>query len=127
MLAIRKEANMTYDDIKKTIPEKRPFFTKSFADGAFGLSSGMLLVLEDNETGSEWASAILDALLRFDLGDYGNFYDDEDYVYKGHEYGSYPSPFGDTVWNGSIVIHTETHSDSWGVFYDKIVFFWYER
>ena len=46
---------MDYDYIKQIIPEKRPFFTES--NGIFAFSSGMLLVLENDDT-NEWYNAI---------------------------------------------------------------------
>lgn len=115
---------MDYDYIKQIIPEKRPFFTE--ANGIFAFSSGMLLVLENDDT-NEWYNAIISAIDRFVSGDYGNFYEDGEYVSLGHEYGSYESPFGNTVYDGSIVIHAEKHIDSFGTPADAVIFFWYER
>ena len=75
---------------------------------------------------NEWYNAIISAIDRFVSGDYGNFYEDEEYISLGHEYGSYDSPFGNTVYDGSIVIHAEKHIDSFGTPADAVIFFWYE-
>lgn len=89
---------------------------------------GVLFIayLENDDT-NEWYNAIISAIDRFVSGDYGNFYEDEEYISLGHEYGSYDSPFGNTVYDGSIVIHAEKHIDSFGTPADAVIFFWYER
>ena len=84
------------------------------------------MVLENDDT-NEWYNAIISAIDRFVTGDYGNYYEDGEYISSGHEYGSYESPFGNNVSEGSIVIHAEKHIDSLGTPAEAVIFFWYER
>lgn len=67
---------------------------------------------------------VAQAFDRFLSGDFGTFYEEGETPRLGHEYGEYPSSFGNTTGTGAIMVHREVCPQvPWSV----VAYFQFER
>lgn len=108
---------MTFNEIENHIKDNGAFAIVP-RDG-IGYSAGILLAIDKVEG---FAAAVEEALDKFCIGDFGDFYEYGEKPTPGREFGSYESPLGNDLYTGAIVVHREPM-----LAYELVVYFQFER
>ena len=113
---------MKLEDIKNVIPSKIPFghyYHDEFGAKPVVFSAGIELAIINEE---EFYGEVTEAVRRFQAGDYGTAYEEDEKPIRFCEYGTYEGSVGE------IHIHRDGIYDVlYGVPYDFVVYFFFER